>query len=289
MSSLQLSELEYDVQETNPRARLELAGAIPFALIHLAALVGAFLVEWTLEAMMIGVVSYWVRMFGVTAGYHRYFSHRTFKMSRFGQFLLAFLAQSSAQRGALWWAAHHRHHHKHSDEPDDVHSPVQRGFWYSHLGWIFSDNSQTHTDRIKDLMKYPELVWLDRHHHIPAVVVAVASYLVAGAPGLIIGFFISTVALWHATFTINSLSHVWGSRRYETTDDSRNNAFLAFITLGEGWHNNHHHYQASVRQGFAKWEVDMTYLVLRGMEKLRLVSELREPPERIMSAFRSPS
>ena len=226
-------------------------------------------------------------MFGVTAGYHRYFSHRTFKMSRLGQFLLAFLAQSSAQRGALWWAAHHRHHHKHSDEPDDVHSPVQRGFWYSHLGWIFSDNSKTHTDRIKDLMKFPELVWLDRYHHIPAVVVALASYFVGGASGLIIGFFLSTVALWHATFTINSLSHVWGTRRYETTDDSRNNAFLAFITLGEGWHNNHHHYQASVRQGFAKWEIDVTYLVLKAMEKFGLVADLREPPERIMKAFRS--
>ena len=287
MSSLQLSELEYDVAESKPRARFEFAGTIPFVLIHLAALVGGILVEWTAEAIGIAVVSYWARMFGVTAGYHRYFSHRTFKLSRLGQFLMALLAQSSAQRGALWWAAHHRHHHKHSDAPDDVHSPVQRGFWYSHVGWIFSDNSQTHSERIKDLTKYPELVWLDRYHHIPAIALALFSYWLAGASGLFIGFFMSTVVLWHATFTINSLSHVWGSRRYETTDDSRNNAFLAFITLGEGWHNNHHHYQASVRQGFAKWEIDLTYLTLKVMEKLRLVSELREPPERIMAPFRS--
>ena len=287
MSSIQLSELEYDVSENSPRSKLDLAGAIPFFLIHIAAIVGAFFVEWTTEAIAIGVISYVMRMFGVTAGYHRYFSHRTFKMSRFGQFWMAFLAQSSAQRGALWWAAHHRHHHKYSDAPDDVHSPVQRGFWYSHVGWIFSDNSETHTHRIKDLMKFPELVWLDRYHHIPAIIVALASYYFAGLPGLIIGFFLSTVALWHATFTINSLSHVWGTRRYETTDDSRNNPILAFITLGEGWHNNHHHYQASVRQGFAWWEIDLTYIALRGMALLGLVSDIREPPERIMSGLKS--
>lgn len=287
MSSLQLSELECDLGKSDPTTRLELAGAVPFLVIHLAALIGAFLVEWTTEAIVLALVSYWVRMFGVTAGYHRYFSHRTFKMSRFGQFLMAFLAQSSAQRGALWWAAHHRHHHKYSDEPEDVHSPVQRGFWYSHVGWIFSGNSQTHDDRIKDLTKYPELVWLDRHHHIPAIVVALLSYYLAGASGLFIGFFLSTVVLWHATFTINSLSHVWGTRRYETRDDSRNNAFLAFITLGEGWHNNHHHYQASVRQGFAWWEVDLTYLALKGMAAVGMVSDIREPPKRIMDSLQN--
>ena len=286
VSSIQLSELEYE--EAPVRPKLELAGTVPFLVIHVAAIVGSALVEWTTEALIVAGVSYFIRMFGVTAGYHRYFSHRTFKTSRLGQFGLAFIAQASAQRGALWWAAHHRHHHRHSDKPDDIHSPVQRGFWYSHVGWIFSDNSTTHWSRIKDLSKYPELVWLDKYHHVPAVVVAIASYLIAGAPGLFIGFFLSTVALWHATFTINSLSHVWGTRRFETTDDSRNNPWLAFITLGEGWHNNHHYFQGCVRQGFAWWEVDITYIVLRMMQSVKLVWDIREPPKRVMDLVKNP-
>lgn len=222
---------------------------------------------------------YVVRMFGVTAGYHRYFSHRAYKMGRVMQFLMAFLAQTSAQKGVVWWASHHRHHHKYSDQPQDVHSVRQGGFWWAHVGWIFDERwEKTDLSRVKDLSRFPELMWLDRWHHVPAVVLALACFAIGGWSGLIVWFLWSTVLLWHGTFTINSLAHVFGKRRYETTDDSKNNLWLALITLGEGWHNNHHHFQASVNQGFYWWEVDITYYALCGLEKMGLVHDLKRPP-----------
>lgn len=256
-----------------------LAG-LPMIAVHVAAL-GVF---WTgmdagTWALCIGL--YFARMFGVTGGYHRYFSHRTFKTGRVMQFLLAFLAQSGAQRGVLWWAAHHRDHHKYSDTERDVHSPVRWGFWHSHVGWIFDRNSETDWPRVKDLSKYPELVLLDKLWMLPPVMLGVAVYLLAGWQGLFGGFMLSTVLLWHGTFTINSLSHIWGKRRYSTTDDSRNNWVLAIITMGEGWHNNHHHFMGSTRQGFFWWEFDLTYYILRAMAAVGLVWDLREPPARV--------
>jgi stearoyl-CoA desaturase (delta-9 desaturase) len=222
---------------------------------------------------------YVVRMFGVTAGYHRYFSHRTFRTSRAGQFVLAFLAQSSAQRGILWWAAKHRHHHRHSDTEIDVHSPRHRGFLYAHVGWIFTpQHGDTDADAVPDLTKYPELVWLDRHPYLPATVLAVACFAFGGWPALIVGFFWSTVLLYHGTFFINSLAHVHGTQRYVTGDDSRNNWWLALITLGEGWHNNHHAYQRSTRQGFRWYEVDPTFYLLTVLSWLRVVRDLGAPP-----------
>lgn len=253
-----------------------------FVLIHLAC----FAAIWTgvpLEAVLLGVVLYVVRMFGVTAGYHRYFSHRTYKMNRGMQFLMALLAQSTLQQGVLWWAAHHRHHHKHSDQPEDVHSVRQDGFFWAHVGWVFSPRSlETDLSRVKDLAKYPELRFLDRYHYLPALALAILCYAWMGWAGVVVGFVWSTVAVWHGTFTINSLAHVFGRRRYDTEDDSKNNWFLAIITLGEGWHNNHHHYQASVNQGFFWWEFDPTYYALWMMSKLGLVRDLRKPPRHVI-------
>lgn len=252
---------------------------IPFLLVHLAT-IAAIWTGISRTAAILCVVLYVVRMFGVTAGYHRYFSHRSFKTSRAGQFLLALLAQSSAQRGILWWAAKHRHHHKHSDTELDVHSPRMRGFLYSHVGWIFTPrHDETDYDAIPDLTRYPELVWLDRHPYLPAFALALACFAIAGWSGLVVGFFWSTVLLYHGTFFINSLAHVHGNQRYVTGDDSRNNWWLALITLGEGWHNNHHAYQRSTRQGFRWYEVDITFYVLAAMSWARLVWELGQPPE----------
>ncbi|RYZ64518.1 MAG: acyl-CoA desaturase, partial [Proteobacteria bacterium] len=218
--------------------------SIPFFAVHLAAIAGAIFYPPTWGLVTLCVSFYYLRMFGVTGAYHRYFSHRTYKTSRVMQFLLAFLAQTSAQKGALWWAANHRHHHKHSDDEHDIHSPVQDGFWWSHVGWILSEKyDETDWSLISDLKKYPELVFLNRFNLVPAVLLAVAIFFVGGMPALVWGFFISTVLCWHGTFTINSLSHVFGTRRYTTTDTSRNNWLLAIVTMGEGWHNNHHAYQ----------------------------------------------
>jgi stearoyl-CoA desaturase (delta-9 desaturase) len=259
-------------------------GTISFALSHLA-LLGLFWVEITWQSLVCCAVLYVVRMFGVTAGYHRYFSHRTFQTSRVMQFLLAFLAQTSSQKGVLWWAAHHRHHHKHSDTPQDIHSPVQSGFWYSHVGWVLNPNTEeTNLQKVRDLAKYPELRFLNKYWALPVVMLAAATYLWLGMSGLFVGFFLSTVLLWHGTFTINSLSHVIGTRRYQTSDDSRNHWLLALITLGEGWHNNHHHYMLSTRQGFFWWEIDITYYTLKVMSWFGLVWKLREPPAEILAA-----
>ena len=251
---------------------------VPFLLVHLAAL-AAIWTGVTTEALVLAVVLYVVRMFGVTAGYHRYFSHRSFHTGRIGQFLLAFLAQTSAQRGILWWAAKHRHHHRYSDTPEDVHSPRHHGFWYSHLGWIFTArHGSVDYDDVPDLARYPELRFLDRHPYLPATILGAVVWLWLGWPGVVVGFVWSTVALYHGTFAINSMAHQLGNQRYVTGDDSRNNWLLALVTLGEGWHNNHHAYQSSTRQGFRWWEIDVTYYVLVMLSWTKAVGDLRSPP-----------
>ena len=254
-------------------------------LSHLAVL-GALWSGVTWRAVVLCVVLLFVRVWGITAGYHRYFSHRTYKTSRPFQFFLAVLAQSSSQKGVLWWAAHHRVHHKLSDQPGDVHSPVQESFFYAHVGWLFDDTSDTRWDKIRDFAKYPELRWLNRYWALPPTVLAIACFLIAGWPGLFIGFFLSTVLLWHNTFLINSLTHVWGTRRFDTRDQSRNNLLTALLTLGEGWHNNHHRYQSSCRNGFYWWEIDVTYGVLKMLSWIGLVWDIRGVPEHVLEEGR---
>ena len=257
--------------------------SVPFLAFHLVPL----LAIWTgvsLRAVVLAVASYIVRMFFITGGYHRYFSHRSFKAPRLVQAFLAFGGTTALQKGPLWWAAHHRAHHRFSDTVDDVHSPLM-GFWHSHMGWIMSDRHKgTDLNAVKDLARFPELRLIERFAWVGPLLLAVASFLVAGWSGLVVGFFLSTVVLWHGTFTVNSLAHVMGRRRYATTDTSRNSAMVAFLTGGEGWHNNHHHYPLSARQGFFWWELDPTWYVLKGMEALHLVSDLRVPPPEVRSA-----
>jgi stearoyl-CoA desaturase (delta-9 desaturase) len=256
--------------------------AVPFVAAHLAC----FAAIWTgitWQAAALGIGLYWLRMFGIGAGYHRYFSHRTYKTGRAFQFALAWLAQSTAQKSVLWWGAKHRHHHLFSDMPNDVHSPRQSGFFYSHVGWIFAKrNDSTDLVKIEDFARYPELMWLHKYEVVPAVVLALLCFAIAGWSGLVVGFFWSTVAVYHGTFCINSLAHVHGRKRYVTGDDSRNNWALALMTMGEGWHNNHHAYQSSVRQGFRWWEVDPTYYILLGLSKLGVVWDLKCPPEAVL-------
>ncbi|HEX7816731.1 acyl-CoA desaturase [Dyella sp.] len=265
--------------------------ALPFALMHLACLA----VPWvgiSAAAMVVAVFMYALRMFAITGFYHRYFSHRTFRTSRAMQFIFAVIGAACVQRGPLWWAAHHRHHHRHADTELDPHSPSIKGFWHSHLGWFLTPAAfRTDLERVPDLKDYPELCWLDRFD-IAVPVLFAASLFGLGAllhhlaPGLgtsggqmlVWGFFVSTVALFHATVTINSLAHRFGRRRFDTRDDSRNNAWLALITFGEGWHNNHHFYPGSVRQGFRWWEIDLTWYGLRWLACLGLVWDLKPVP-----------
>lgn len=255
---------------------------LPFLLVH-AGCVAAFWSGITWQATAICVVLYWLRMFAIGAGYHRYFSHRAYSTSRVFQFILAFLAQSSAQKSVLWWAAKHRHHHLHSDSELDVHSPRHKGFVHSHVSWIFyRQHDATDLVKVSDFASYPELMWLHKFEVLPAVTIAGLCFLVAGWPGLVVGFLWSTVVLYHATFCINSLAHVHGRKRYVTGDDSRNNWLLALLTMGEGWHNNHHAYQSSARQGFRWWEIDVTYYVLVALSWLGIVWDLKRPPEPVL-------
>jgi stearoyl-CoA desaturase (delta-9 desaturase) len=255
--------------------------AIPFVLVHLACL-AAFWTGITWQALAICAVLYWLRIFGIGAGYHRYFSHRSYRTSRAFQFVLAVLSQSTAQKSVLWWSAKHRHHHLHSDTEDDVHSPVRKGFIYSHVGWIFSrKHDRTDLVKVADLARYPELMWLHDHELVPPIFLALLCLGLAGWSGLIVGFFWSTVLVYHATFCINSLAHVRGRKRYVTGDESRNNWLLAVFTMGEGWHNNHHAYQSSARQGFRWWEIDLTYYLLRILSWCGLVWDIRTPPHAV--------
>jgi stearoyl-CoA desaturase (delta-9 desaturase) len=263
-------------------------GITPFVIMHIlpffAFFTGTRVIDW-----VVLLVLYYVRMFGITAGFHRYFAHRAYKMGRFSQFCLAFLGSMSAQKGVLWWAGHHRHHHKYSDMENDIHSPLQRGFWWSHVGWILAHKyDETPFENIQDFAAYPELRWLNKYWLVAPISLAVATFVLGGWSMLLIGFFLSTVLLYHGTFTINSLSHVFGWRRFATTDTSRNNPLLAFITLGEGWHNNHHHYQSSANQGFFWWEIDVSYYVIRLFGLLGLAWDIRTPTPRALAFRRIP-
>ncbi|QDV73944.1 acyl-CoA desaturase [Botrimarina mediterranea] len=263
----------------------------PFLLLHLACL-SVFWVGWSWAAVGVALLAHFARVFALTAFYHRYFSHRAFKTSRPVQFLGALLGNAAGQRGPIWWAAHHRHHHRASDKPDDIHSPHQDGFLWSHMLWFMTRrNYQTDHRMVKDLLRFPELRWIDRNDFVAPALLAAAMYglgwllgvyapqLGTNGPQMLVwGFVISTVALYHVTFSINSLAHQIGTRRYETNDDSRNNFWLALVTFGEGWHNNHHHFPNSARQGFRWWEIDISFYLLYLLSCLGLVWDLKPAP-----------
>ncbi len=265
---------------------------IPYIGMHLGCLAVVF-VGWSYVAVSVAVGMYALRMLAITGFYHRYFSHRSFCTSRVVQYIFALIGASSVQRGPIWWAAHHRYHHATTDGVDDPHSPAQHGFFHAHTGWFMTrEHFPIREERVRDWMKFPELRFLDRFDIVVPAILAIlmlslGAILREMAPGLgtspaqllVWGFCISTVALYHATFSINSLAHAWGKRRYKTPDDSRNSFWLALITFGEGWHNNHHHYPASTRQGFFWWEIDLTYYFLKTLEAFGLVWDLKPVPK----------
>jgi stearoyl-CoA desaturase (delta-9 desaturase) len=249
-----------------------------FVVLHLSLVLVLF-VPLTGPIALLAAGGYALRMWAVTGGYHRYFAHRSYKTSRAFQFVLAVLGATAMQNGPIWWASVHRRHHKFSDRPGDPHSPAERGVFYAHVGWVFDRTVPRPRDdaNVRDLLRYPELRWIDRHDWVPLLAYGVACFAIGGGPGLAWGFVVGTLAVFHATMLINSLAHVWGTRRYATGDGSRNNALLALLTFGEGWHNNHHHCMVSARQGFFWWQFDVTYCVLRVLSWLGLVWDLRQP------------
>ncbi|MBS0447054.1 MAG: acyl-CoA desaturase [Proteobacteria bacterium] len=278
-------------------ARIDPARQLPFVVIHAGCLAAGW-VGTSATAMIVAAALYALRMFAITAFYHRYFSHQAFRTSRRVQFVFAVVGAAAAQRGPLWWASHHRHHHVHADEPEDSHSALQHGFVWSHVGWFMArENFAARPGRLPAFARYPELRFLDRWDALVPALLCVALYGAGAlaerhAPGLgtsgpqllVWGFCISTVLLYHATFSINSVAHRWGRRRYPTRDASRNNAWLALLTFGEGWHNNHHHYPASARQGFYWWEIDVTYAGLALLARLGIVHDLKPVPRAVRDA-----
>jgi stearoyl-CoA desaturase (Delta-9 desaturase) len=280
--------------------RIDWLRVLPFFAMH-AMCLGVVWVGFSWFALLTAVLLYAIRMFAITGFYHRYFSHKAFKTSRAVQFFFALVGSTCVQRGPLWWAAHHRNHHRHSDTEHDIHSPVTRSFFWSHMGWFLTARGfQTDRSVIRDLEKFPELRWLDRFDVLLPIALAVGLYLLGGwleraYPGLgtsgpqllVWGFFVSTIVLFHVTVTINSLAHRWGRRRYDTNDHSRNNWFLALLTFGEGWHNNHHHFPGAARQGFFWWELDLTYYLLRVLSWIGVVWDLKPVPVNLRRAGRS--
>ncbi|PYS94253.1 MAG: acyl-CoA desaturase [Acidobacteria bacterium] len=282
------------LKRENGLGKLDYPTAVQFLCMHAACL----LVIWSgasVVAVLTCLALYVGRMFAITAGFHRLFAHRTYSTGRLFQFVLAFTGTTAYQKGPLWWSAHHRSHHLHTDTAHDLHSPLTRGLWRSHIGWFLARDSRA-TDRVlvSNLTKYRDLRWLDRFYVLPPVLLAAATFLLGTllqryAPGLgtsggqmlVWGFFISTVLLYHGTFTVNSLAHLFGRRRFATDDNSRNNLLVALLTLGEGWHNNHHYYPASERQGFYWWEVDISHYTLRLLSWFGVVWDLHTPPAKL--------
>lgn len=279
----------------NLSERIDWFRAVPFLAMHLACAL-VYFVGWSWLAVGIAVFLYALRVFALTGFYHRYFSHRAFKTWRIIQFLFAAIGCLSIQRGPLWWAAWHRHHHIHSDDPEDLHSPKQKGILWAHMLWFLTPKAQcTKFKLIPDFAKYPELRFLDRWDLLPPALMALALYVFgelvawefpdAGVTGwqlLVWGVFVSTIAVYHVTYLVNSATHLVGTPRYRTLDDSKNSMMVALLTFGEGWHNNHHYYPNSTRQGFFWWEIDLTYYILRFMSMLHLVWALKPVPERIL-------
>jgi stearoyl-CoA desaturase (delta-9 desaturase) len=268
-----------------PPDRTAWVSSLPFWAMHLAPVAALWVtVTWRDWALCAGL--YAVRMFFITAGYHRYFSHRSYKMGRLAQSAMAFGGTTAVQKGPLWWAGHHRMHHRHTDVDEDVHSPRQ-GLWWSHVGWILSTRYKaTDLAAIRDFAAYPELRFLNRAYWLGPGLLAAACWLIGGWGGLLIGFFLSTVLLWHGTFLVNSMAHLVGRRRFATPDTSRNSLLVALVTGGEGWHNNHHYLPSSVRQGLTWWEIDPTWYALRGLAALGVVRDLKRPPARLLAQAR---
>jgi stearoyl-CoA desaturase (delta-9 desaturase) len=281
------------------RENLHYSSCVQFFFVHAACLL-AFRSGVSAIAVFVCLSLYVVRMFAITAGFHRLFAHRTYRTGRVFQFIMAFTGTASYQKGPLWWASHHRRHHLNADTERDLHSPLTHTVWQSHVGWFLGrDSLATDLSLVSNLTKYRELRLLDRYYPVPPALLALATFLLGAtleryAPGLgtsgfqmlVWGFFVSTVLLYHGTFTVNSLAHIFGRRRFQTDDNSRNNLFVALITLGEGWHNNHHHYPSSERQGFYWWEIDVAHYTLRALSWIGIVWDIRTPPDRV---YRQPT
>ena len=255
-----------------------------FWIVQASALL-VFAVPFSAGLVALWAVSHFLRAIGLTLAFHRYFAHRAFKMHRVAQFVWAFIGTAAMQKGPLWWAGHHVNHHKYADREGDPHSPMVSGIYYAHIGWFLNDTKhdtlEVTNPVVRDFSKFPEIRFLNTYFFVPPLLLALAMYALGGFPWLVWGFCFPTVTLAHATFAINTVNHLFGTRRFDTIDESRNNAFTAFFAVGEGWHNNHHRYQRAARNGFYWWEFDPTWYVIRTMQALGMAWDVQPVPARI--------
>ena len=251
----------------------------------------AFAVPFHLAYLALWGVSHFLRAVGLTLSFHRYFAHRAFQMHRAARFIWTFIGTAAMQKGPLWWAGHHVNHHRFADRDGDPHSPMVSGVYYAHVGWFLNDARNDRLEAtnpvIRDFAKVPEIAWLERNYIVPPLMLAAALYLIGGLPWLVWGFFVPTTTLAHATFAINTVNHMFGSRRFETLDESRNNVLTALFAAGEGWHNNHHRYQRAARNGFYWWEFDPTWYAIRAMAAVGLAWDLQPVPQRVYDEARA--
>ena len=263
--------------------------AVVFWVVQCSAFLIFFIsFSWTFLALW--AVSHFLRAIGLTLAFHRYFAHRSFQMNRTARFVWSFIGTAAMQKGPLWWAGHHVNHHRYADRDGDPHSPMVSGIYYAHIGWFLNDARHDRLEAsnpvMRDFSKAPEIVWLNKNFWAPPLLLAIAMFLIGGMPWLIWGFCVPTMTLAHATFAINTVNHMFGSRRFDTIDESRNNLVTAFFAVGEGWHNNHHRYQRSARNGFYWWEFDPTWYVIRLMQMIGLVWDVKTVPHRIYEEAR---
>jgi fatty-acid desaturase len=247
-------------------------------LFHVLALAALFFFTW--KALAVAVVLWCVSIFfGIGIGYHRLLTHRGFKTPRLLRYFLTVCGTLALEGGPIYWIVNHRVHHQHTDRHGDPHTPEEGG-WWSHAGWVLHGTGLTgQTELIRqyapELLEDPFMVWISNYHWLPLTVLAVVLFALGGLPWLLWGIFLRVTLGLHAVWFVNSATHMWGSRRFSTKDNSRNLWWVAVLTGGEGWHNNHHAYPVSARHGLAWYELDVNYYTIWLLGKLGLATQIR--------------
>jgi len=252
--------------------------AIVMGLFHAGVVAAFFFFTW--NALLVAVLLWWISgSLGIGMGYHRLLTHRGYKTPKWVEYCLTVCATLALEGGPIFWVATHRIHHKFSDQDGDPHSP-RDGKWWSHMGWILTGKSMHHDTTtlahyVPDLAKDKFHVWITKYHYAPMIVLGLALLAAGGPPLLLWGVFLRTVVGLHATWLVNSATHLWGSRRFATRDSSTNNWVVALLTFGEGWHNNHHAYPTSARHGLKWYEVDVNWYGIQALKLLGLARQVQ--------------
>jgi stearoyl-CoA desaturase (delta-9 desaturase) len=247
-------------------------------IFHIFAIAAFWSFSWTNLAVALAL--HWIAVgFGISLGYHRLHTHRGFKTSKAFEYFLAICGTLTLEGGPMFWVATHRQHHQLSDQEGDPHSPRDGGFW-AHMGWIlFGDTHHNNTELMgkyaPDLGREPFYRWLNTYHYLPLTTLGLILLAVGGWSMVLWGIFLRVIVGLHATWLVNSATHMWGSRRFETRDDSRNSWWVALLTFGEGWHNNHHAHPVSARHGLAWYEFDISWITLRILNAFGIVRDLK--------------